>query len=391
MPDIEVTGAHVEGAEPILTPQALDFVAGLQRRFGARREELLVARSARREEISRTGRLDFLPETAEIRAAEWKVAETPAALLDRRVEITGPTDRKMTVNALNSGAQVWLADFEDATTPTWSNLVQGQANLIDAFERRIDFTSPEGKEYRLRPDAELPTVVVRPRGWHLEERHVQTCHRRGAHAIGGMATFIPSRRDPAVNEAALAKVAADKNREAGDGFDGSWVAHPDLVPVCRTAFDSVLGDRPNRKDWPVESVEITAEQLLDVAGTEGARTERGLHSAIAVGLRYIEAWLRGHGAVGIFNLMEDVATAEISRSQIWQWVHNDVVLEGGEKVTAELVRRLVSEELSSLRESLGDAAYDAGRWRQAGALFEQVALDGDFADFLTVPGYALLD
>ncbi|GAA0697645.1 hypothetical protein GCM10009548_82780 [Streptomyces malaysiensis subsp. malaysiensis] len=391
MPDIEVTGAHVEGAEPILTPQALDFVAGLQRRFGARREELLVARTARREEISRTGRLDFLPETAEIRAAEWKVAETPATLLDRRVEITGPTDRKMTVNALNSGAQVWLADFEDATAPTWSNLVQGQANLIDAFERRIDFTSPEGKEYRLRPDAELPTVVVRPRGWHLEERHVQTCHRRGAHAIGGMAAFIPSRRDPAVNEAALAKVAADKNREAGDGFDGSWVAHPDLVPVCRTAFDSVLGDRPNQKDRPVESVEITAEQLLDVAGTEGARTERGLHSAIAVGLRYIEAWLRGHGAVGIFNLMEDVATAEISRSQIWQWVHNDVVLEGGEKVTAELVRRLVSEELSSLRESLGDAAYDAGRWRQAGALFEQVALDGDFADFLTVPGYALLD
>ncbi|MFD8334532.1 hypothetical protein ACFV42_18005 [Streptomyces solisilvae] len=388
MPDIEVTGAHVEGAEPILTPQALDFVAGLQRRFGARREELLVARSARREEISRTGRLDFLPETAEIRAAEWKVAETPAALLDRRVEITGLTDRKMTVNALNSGAHVWLADFEDATAPTWSNLVQGQANLIDAFERRIDFTSPEGKEYRLRPDAELPTVVV---GWHLEERHVQTCHRRGAHAIGGMAAFIPSRRDPAVNEAALAKVAADKNREAGDGFDGSWVAHPDLVPVCRTAFDSVLGDRPNHKDRPVESVEITAEQLLDVAGTEGSRTERGLHSAIAVGLRYIEAWLRGHGAVGIFNLMEDVATAEISRSQIWQWVHNDVVLEGGEKVTAELVRRLVSEELSSLRESLGDAAYDAGRWRQAGALFEQVALDGDFADFLTVPGYALLD
>ncbi|WPB95883.1 malate synthase A [Streptomyces malaysiensis] len=536
MPDIEVTGAHVEGAEPILTPQALDFVAGLQRRFGARREELLVARTARREEISRTGRLDFLPETAEIRAAEWKVAETPAALLDRRVEITGPTDRKMTVNALNSGAQVWLADFEDATAPTWSNLVQGQANLIDAFERRIDFTSPEGKEYRLRPDAELPTVVVRPRGWHLEERHllvdgkpvagalfdfglyffhnarrlvargaqdpnsgpyfylpkteshlearlwnevfvhaqealgiehgtvratvlietitavfemeeilyelrehaaglnagrwdylfsaiknfrdagerfilpdrdtitmtsplmraytrllVQTCHRRGAHAIGGMAAFIPSRRDPAVDEAALAKVAADKNREAGDGFDGSWVAHPDLVPVCRTAFDSVLGDRPNQKDRPVESVEITAEQLLDVAGTEGARTERGLHSAIAVGLRYIEAWLRGHGAVGIFNLMEDVATAEISRSQIWQWVHNDVVLEGGEKVTAELVRRLVSEELSGLRESLGDAAYDAGRWQQAGALFEQVALDGDFADFLTVPGYALLD
>ncbi|MYU12939.1 hypothetical protein GTZ78_20100, partial [Streptomyces sp. SID8361] len=307
-----------------------------------------------------------------------------------RVEITGPTDRKMTVNALNSGAQVWLADFEDATAPTWSNLVQGQANLIDAFERRIDFTSPEGKEYRLRPDAELPTIVVRPRGWHLEERHVQTCHRRGAHAIGGMAAFIPSRRDPAVNEAALAKVAADKNREAGDGFDGSWVAHPDLVPVCRTAFDSVLGDRPNQKDRPVESVEITAEQLLDVAGTEGARTERGLHSAIAVGLRYMEAWLRGHGAVGIFNLMEDVATAEISRSQIWQWVRNDVVLEGGEKVTAELVRRLVSEELSGLRESLGDAAYDAGRWRQAGALFEQVALDGDFADFLTVPGYALL-
>jgi malate synthase len=535
-PAVTVSGPPVDRAGEVLTAEALGFVARLHRTFDDRRRELLDLRRQRRAETARTGRLDFLPETAEVRAADWQVAPAPPALLDRRVEITGPTDRKMTINALNSGARVWLADFEDATAPTWANLVGGQLNLIDAFERRIDFTSSEGKPYTLRPDAELATVVVRPRGWHLDERHllvdgapvagalvdfglyffhnaarllargeedpnsgpyfylakteshlearlwndvftqaqdalgiprgtvratvlietataafemdeilyelrdhaaglnagrwdylfsmiknfreagerfvlpdrnavgmtapfmraytrllVSTCHRRGAHAIGGMAAFIPSRRDPAVNDAALAKVAADKQREAGDGFDGSWVAHPDLVPVCRAAFDAVLGDAPHQKDRLPEGPPVTADDLLDVAATGGARTAEGLRNAVAVGLRYLESWLRGQGAVAVFNLMEDAATAEISRSQIWQWIHNAVVLDTGEKVTAELVRGLVSEELAELRRELGDDAYRGGRWAEARELFERVALSDDFAEFLTVPGCALLD
>jgi malate synthase len=546
-PVVTLAGPQVERGGEVLTTEALAFVAGLHRAFEARRRELLGKRKEKREQIARTGRLDFLPETAAVREdPDWRVAGAPAALLDRRVEITGPTDRKMTINALNSGAKVWLADFEDASSPTWANAVTGQANLIDAFERRVDFTSPEGKEYALKADAELATVVVRPRGWHLTERHllvdgepvagalfdfglyffhnakrlleraarnpedpnsgpyfylpkmeshlearlwndvfvhaqdalgipqgtvratvlietitaafemeeilyelrdhmaglnagrwdylfsviknfrdageqfvlpdrnsvgmtspfmraytkllVQTCHRRGAHAIGGMAAFIPSRRDPEVNKAALAKVEQDKDREAGDGFDGSWVAHPDLVPVCSASFDAVLGDRPNQKDRPLlegADAVVTADQLLDVASTEGRRTAAGLQNAVAVGLRYIEAWLRGHGAVAIFNLMEDAATAEISRSQIWQWVNNGVVLdtdtgEGGEKVTAELVRRLAGEELAHLREELGDSAYENGRWAEARDLFLEVALGADFPDFLTLPGYELL-
>jgi malate synthase len=529
MAGVTLAGPPVERGDEVLTPEALEFVAGLHRAFDTRRRELLARRGERRAEIARTATLDFLPETAGVRAGDWKVAETPRALLDRRVEITGPTDRKMTVNALNSGARVWLADFEDASSPTWANQVGGQVNLIDAFERRIDFTSPEGKEYRLRPDAELATVLVRPRGWHLDERHllvdgrpvagalfdfglyffhnaarllargaedpnsgpyfylpkmeshlearlwnevfthaqlelgiphgtiratvlietitaafemdeilyelrehiaglnagrwdylfsviknfrdagerfvlpdrntvgmtspfmrayttllVQTCHKRGAHAIGGMAAFIPSRRDPAVNEAALAKVKQDKDREAGDGFDGSWVAHPDLVPVCQASFDTVLGERPNQKD-KVPQEQVTAAQLLDVAATPGSRTEVGLRNAVAVGLRYIEAWLRGLGAVAIFNLMEDAATAEISRSQIWQWIHNGVVLDDGQKVTAELARRVIEEELAAAR------AEREGRWDEAAELFQRVALADDFAEFLTVPGYALLD
>ncbi|WP_055587197.1 malate synthase A [Peterkaempfera griseoplana] len=533
-PVVTVSGPPVERAAEVLTAEALTFLAGLHRAFDGRRRELLARRAERRAEIASTGRLDFLPETAEVRAAQWTVAEAPRALQDRRVEITGPTDRRMTVNALNSGARVWLADFEDATSPTWANLVLGQLNLVDAFERRIDFTSAEGKTYTLRPDAELATVVVRPRGWHLDERHLQidgvpiagalfdfglyffhnaarllargpqdpnsgpyfylpkteshlearlwnevfvhaqrelgiphgtvratvlietitaafemdeilyelrehaaglnagrwdylfsmiknfrdageryvlpdrnsvtmaapfmqaytrllvrTCHRRGAHAIGGMAAFIPSRRDPAVNQAALARVAADKDREAGGGFDGSWVAHPDLVPVCRASFDAVLGEAPHQKQR-VPQDEVTAEQLLDVTATEGGCTEEGLRSAVAVGLRYIEAWLRGHGAVAIFNLMEDAATAEISRSQLWQWIRNGVVLDSGEKVTAELVRRRIDQELAKLRGELGGDAYADGRWEEARGLFEQVALGEEFADFLTLPGYALL-
>ena len=535
---VTVTGIPVDRGEEVLTPEALDFLAGLHHRFEPRRRELLALRHQRRERIAATGTLDFDPDTAAVRAADWTVAPAPRALQDRRVEITGPTDRKMVVNALNSGARVWLADFEDATSPTWRNLVEGQVNLIDAFQRRIDFTSPEGKSYALRPDADLATVVVRPRGWHLDEAHllvdgeplagaffdfglyffhnaarllargaedpnsgpyfylpkteshlearlwnevfthaqqalgiphgtiratvlietvtaafemdeilyelrdhaaglnagrwdylfsviknfrdagerfvlpdrnsvgmtspfmrayaqllVDTCHRRGAHAIGGMAAFIPSRRDPAVNAAALEKVTADKEREAGSGFDGSWVAHPDLVPVCRASFDAVLGDRPNQKDRPVDPADaaVTAADLLDIAGAGGSCTAAGLHNAVQVGIRYIEAWLRGLGAVGIFNMMEDAATAEISRSQIWQWIHNGVVLDNGAKVTPDLVRDLVATELAELRAGLGEEAYAAGRWETAADLFEQVSLAEEFVDFLTLPGYPLLD
>ncbi|MFE6865573.1 malate synthase A [Kitasatospora sp. NPDC057692] len=535
-PVVTVAGPHVDRAEEVLTAEALAFVAGLHRAFEGRRRELLALRRERRAEIARTGTLDFLPGTAAVRAADWTVAGAPRALQDRRVEITGPTDRKMVVNALNSGAEVWLADFEDASSPTWANVVGGQVNLIDAFAGRIDFTTPAGKAYTLRPAAELATVVVRPRGWHLDERHllvdgepvagafvdfglyffhnaarllargaedpnsgpyfylpkteghlearlwnevfthaqaalgipygtvratvlietitaafemdeilyelrdhaaglnagrwdylfsivknfrdaggrfvlpdrntvtmaspfmaaytrllVRTCHRRGAHAIGGMAAFIPSRKDPEVNAAALKKVRADKDREAGNGFDGSWVAHPDLVPVARACFDAVLGERPHQKDNPGPAEPVTAADLLDIAAAGGTCTRTGLHNAVQVGIRYIEAWLRGLGAVAIFHMMEDAATAEISRSQIWQWIHNDVVLaDTGEKATAELVRTLVSEELAHLRAELGEEAYSAGRWDEAARLLEQVALAEEFPDFLTLPALPLL-
>ncbi|MFG2692401.1 malate synthase A [Kitasatospora sp. NPDC048407] len=535
VPGATVSGPPVERAEEVLTPQALAFVAGLHRAFDGRRRELLAARTARRAEIARTGTLGFRPETAAIRAADWQVAPAPRALVDRRVEITGPTDRKMTVNALNSGAQVWLADFEDASAPTWANVVSGQLNLIDAFEGRIDFTDAQGKAYTLKPAAELATVVVRPRGWHLDERHlsvdgepvagafvdfglyffhnaarllargaqdpnsgpyfylpkteshlearlwnevfthaqaelsiphgtiratvlietitaafemdeilhelrehaaglnagrwdylfsivknfrdagagfilpdrnsvtmaspfmaaytrllVRTCHRRAAHAIGGMAAFIPSRTDPEVNAAALAKVRADKEREAAGGFDGSWVAHPDLVPVARACFDAVLGERPHQKENPGAAGDVTAEELLNVAGAQGSCTSTGLRNAVQVGVRYVEAWLRGIGAVAIFHLMEDAATAEISRSQIWQWIHNGVVLaDTGEKVTAEQVRLLLAGELAALRT---ETEAEAGRrWDEAAALFEQVALGEEFPEFLTLPALALLD
>ncbi|MGP3951841.1 malate synthase A [Streptomyces sp. 7N604] len=514
----------------VLNHAALAFIAALHQRFTPRRDELLTLRKERRAEIARTSALDFLPETAHIREGEWKVAPAPAALDDRRVEITGPTDRKMTINALNSGAKVWLADFEDASAPTWENVVLGQLNLIDAYERRIDFTGPEGKTYALKPAEELATVVVRPRGWHLDERHVRvgdravpgalvdfglyffhnaqrlidlgkgpyfylpkleshlearlwndvfvfaqdyvglpqgtiratvlietitaayemeeilyelrdhasglnagrwdylfsivknfrdggprfvlpdrnavtmtapfmraytellvrTCHKRGAHAIGGMAAFIPSRRDPEVNARALEKVKADKDREAGDGFDGSWVAHPDLVPVARASFDAVLGEKPNQKDRLREDVHVTAEQLTDIASLDARPTYEGLRNAVQVGTRYIEAWLRGLGAVAIFNLMEDAATAEISRSQIWQWINAGVVFENGEKATPELVRRVADGELAAIREEIGEEAFAAGMWRQAHDLLLRVALDEDYADFLTLPAYELL-
>ncbi|MEV6455287.1 malate synthase A [Streptomyces anulatus] len=518
--------------EEVLTDAALAFVAELHRQFTPRRNELLARRGERRAEIARTSTLDFLPETAAVRADDsWKVAPAPAALNDRRVEITGPTDRKMTINALNSGAKVWLADFEDASAPTWENVILGQLNLTDAYERRIDFTDPRsGKSYALKPADELATVVTRPRGWHLDERHIQldgtpvpgalvdfglyffhnaqrlidlgkgpyfylpkteshlearlwndifvfaqdyvgipqgtvratvlietitaayemeeilyelrdhasglnagrwdylfsivknfrdggakfvlpdrnavtmtapfmraytellvrTCHKRGAHAIGGMAAFIPSRRDAEVNKVAFEKVKADKDREANDGFDGSWVAHPDLVPIALASFDAVLGEKPNQKDRLREDVSVAPGDLIAIDTLDASPTYDGLRNAVAVGIRYIEAWLRGLGAVAIFNLMEDAATAEISRSQIWQWINADVVFENGEHATADLARKVAAEELAVIREEIGEETFTAGKWQQAHDLLLQVSLDQDYADFLTLPAYEQL-
>ncbi|MEU8674552.1 malate synthase A [Streptomyces sp. NPDC048560] len=518
--------------DEVLTPAALAFVAELHRRFTPRRDELLTRRGERRAEIARTSTLDFLPETAQLREDDsWKVAPAPAALDDRRVEITGPTDRKMTINALNSGAKVWLADFEDASAPTWENVILGQLNLTDAYNRAIDFTDPKsGKSYALGPADELATVVMRPRGWHLNERHLQfdgtpvpgalvdfglyffhnaqrlidlgkgpyfylpkteshlearlwndifvfaqdyagipqgtvratvlietitaayemeeilyelrdhasglnagrwdylfsivknfrdggskfvlpdrnlvtmtapfmraytellvrTCHKRGAHAIGGMAAFIPSRRDAEVNKVAFEKVKADKDREAHDGFDGSWVAHPDLVPIAMASFDAVLGEKPNQKDRLREDVTVAPGDLIAIDTLDARPTYEGLQNAVAVGIRYIEAWLRGMGAVAIFNLMEDAATAEISRSQIWQWINADVVFENGEHATADLARRIAAEELGTIRAEIGDEQFAAGKWQEAHDLLLQVSLDQDYADFLTLPAYEQL-
>jgi malate synthase len=526
MVDIQVLGGAVERGEEILTPEALRFVAGLHGAYAARRDELVAKRRERREQAARTGRLDFLPETAEVRAADWRVAQAPPDLRDRRVEITGPTERKMAINALNSGAKVWLADLEDANTPHWTNVVSGQVNLMDAVRGTIAFTSPEGKDYALNPDVEHAVIVMRPRGWHLPERHltfagrqavgalvdfglyffhnakalldkgsgpyfylpkmeshlearlwndvfthaeaslgiphgtvratvlietlpaafemdeilyelrehasglnagrwdylfslikyfrdagadftlpdrnsvtmtapfmraytellVRTCHRRGAFAMGGMAAFIPNRRDPEVTAKALVKVHEDKRREAGDGFDGSWVAHPDLVPICREEFDAVLGEQPNQLDRLREEVSVSADQLLDVAATPGQVTEAGLRAAVDVGVRYIASWLSGNGAAAIHNLMEDAATAEISRSQVWQWVRNEVELDTGTKASADLVREVIAETRAALANELPAEYLDP-----AVELFEQVALAQEFPDFLTLPAYERIE
>jgi malate synthase len=517
---VDVTGPMHDRYQEILTPEALGFLAELHRAFDTRRRELLARRAEREAALTAGGLLDFLDETKDVREGDWRVADPAPGLVDRRVEITGPTDAKMTINALNSGAKVWLADHEDANTPLWENVVGGQLNLRDAIARTLEFTSPEGKRYALK-DGDLATIVVRPRGWHLTEKHilvdgertsgslvdfglhffhcaqaqldrgagpyfylpkleshlearlwndvfvlaqdrlgiprgtiratvlietypaafemeeilyelrehsaglnagrwdymfsvikkfrtrgrdfllpdrnsvtmtvpfmraytellVRTCHKRGAHAIGGMAAFIPSRRDPQVNETALAKVRDDKTREARDGFDGSWVAHPDLVPICREVFDAVLGDRPNQLDKTRFDVNVTAEQLLAVKDTPGETTEAGLRNAVSVGVQYLAAWLRGSGAVAIFNLMEDAATAEISRSQVWQWLHNEVTLaDTGERVTRDLVARIADEEIAKL-------GGEPGAYEQAHALFMEVAVADDFVDFLTLPAY----
>ncbi|WP_329107845.1 malate synthase A [Micromonospora sp. NBC_01699] len=527
LPDgVEINGPLHDRYDEILTPEALGLLAELHRTFEPRRRDLLARRATREAALARGELFDFLPDTAHIREGDWRVAEPAPGLVDRRVEITGPTDAKMTINALNSGARVWLADLEDANTPAWENVIGGQLNLRDAIDRTLELTAPTGKRYTLH-DGDLATIVVRPRGWHLTEKHllvdgerlagalvdfglyffhcarrqldrgagpyfylpkleshhearlwndvfvlaqqrlgiphgtiratvlietfpaafemeeilhelrdhcaglnagrwdymfsvvkkfrsrgadfllpdrntvtmtapfiraytellVRTCHKRGAHAIGGMAAFIPSRRDPQVNETALAKVREDKTREAGDGFDGSWVAHPDLVQLCREIFDAQLGDRPHQVDRVRADVTVTAAQLLDVRHTPGSRTEAGLRNNISVGIQYLASWLAGTGAVAINNLMEDAATAEISRSQVWQWLHTGVTLDAGSDtagpgplVTRELVERIADEEIAKLGGDPGD--YDAAR-----SLFLDVAVSDEFVDFLTVPAY----
>jgi malate synthase len=503
-----VTSAAEVVAPPdgeILTPEALAFVELLQRELGPRRRELLERRAERQRELDSGTKPDFLAETRDVRDADWRVAPPPADLQDRRVEITGPVDRKMMINALNSGASMFMADFEDATSPTWENVVYGQRNLRDAVRRTISLEQG-GKSYRLND--EIATLVVRPRGWHLSERHVlidgepvsaslfdfglaffhnareqldrgtgpyfylpkleshlearlwndafvvaqdelgiprgsikatvlietilaafemdeilyelrehssglnagrwdyifsvikkfredefvlpdraqvtmavpfmraytdllvKTTHRRRAHAIGGMAAFIPSRKDPEVNELALAKVREDKERESRNGFDGTWVAHPDLVPVAREIFDGVLGDLPNQVERQRDDVAVGADQLLDFEVPGGEVTEEGLRTNVSVGVRYLHSWLNGVGAAAIDNLMEDAATAEISRSQVWQWVYHG-------RFTREQVRRKVD----AVREGMEPAAE----------LFERVALDEDFPEFLTLPAYQQLD
>jgi malate synthase len=518
-------------ASGVLTDEALGFVGALHERFEPRRRELLAARVQRRARIAGGAKLDFLPETREIREGDWQVAAAPADYRDRRVEITGPVDRKMIINALNSGARGFMADFEDSLSPTWSNVVQGQVNLTDAIEGTIEFTGDDGREYRLGD--EVATLLVRPRGWHLVEKHVRmgnrpvagafvdaglylfrnaqrlldkgsgpyfylpkmeshlearlwaevfafceselglepgtvkttvlietlpaafemqevlyelrahscalnagrwdyifstiktfrerpefvlpqrndvkmtvpfmraytellvkSCHARGAHAMGGMAALIPSRKDAEANERAIAAVAADKQREAGDGFDGTWVAHPDVVQTAMDEFDKVLGDHPNQVGRQRSDVDVGATALLDVAATPGEITEAGLRNNVNVGIQYISSWLRGNGAAGIYGLMEDAATAEISRSQVWQWIrHGRTLDDDGRPITADLVRTLEDEELERIRSEIGDDEWfeTEGRPRESRALFEHVALSEELAEFLTIPAYEQLD
>ena len=525
-PQVEVLGRPFDRSNEILTPEALQFLADLHVRFASTRHDRLADRQRRRYEIGNGRDPKFRDDTKHIREdSSWRVAGAGPGLEDRRVEITGPTDPKMTINAMNSGARVWLADQEDATSPTWENVIGGQLSLFDAIRGTLEYTSPQGKEYRITADA-TPTIVMRPRGWHLVEKHmryvdrdgqagaasgslvdfglyafhnakeliargqgpyfyiaklesseeaklwddvftfteqalgiphgtiratvlietlpaafemeeilyvlrdhcaglnagrwdyifsiiknyrgrgarfvlpdrsevtmtvpfmraytellVKTCHRRGAHAIGGMSAFIPNRRDPEVTRIAEEKVRADKSREAADGFDGTWVAHPDLIPVAREEFDAVLGDRPNQVHRQRDDVEVTAAQLLDVHIGRDI-TEAGVRENVSIGVRYIESWLRGIGAAAIDNLMEDAATAEISRSQIWQWIHQDQHTAEGTHITREWVEEILEETVRSFERFHGD------RYDDAADLFADVALGEDFPTFLTVPGYS---
>ncbi len=510
---------------PILTPEALDFIARLHRKFETRRQELLARRAARQKDFDAGKLPDFLPETKKIREQEWLVAPQPKDMLERRVEITGPTDRKMVINALNSGASTFMADFEDANCPTWHNMIDGQVNLRDAVRRTISFEQ-NGKHYRL--NEKTAVLIPRPRGWHLDEKHlrvdgkpvsgalfdfalfffhnakellargsgpyfylpkmeshlearlwndifvfsqkeldvprgsikatalietlvaafemdeilyelrehsaglnigrwdyifscikkfranqdfcladrsqvtmtapfmrayalllVKTCHRRGAPAMGGMAAQIPIKNDPAANDAALEKVRQDKLREVTDGCDGTWVAHPGLVPIARQVFDEHMRG-PNQYGRQRPDVNVSAKDLLDFQ-PEKPITEAGLRNNISVGIQYLGAWLVGNGCVPVFNLMEDAATAEISRSQIWQWIRSPKgVLEDGRKVTVELFRQLLAEELPKVKTYLGEMAYGAGKYEEAARLFEKLIV-GDYIEFLTLPAYQQID
>jgi len=521
--ELSITGDMQEGYRNILSPEAVRFILKLEQKFGDRRQQLLALRQERQLKIDAGQLPDFLPETEKIRTGDWIVAPLPADLLDRRVEITGPAgDRKMVINALNSGARLFMADFEDANSPTWDNTIQGQINMKDAVRRNISYTSPEGKQYAL--GEKTAVLIVRPRGWHLEEKHItfdsrpisgslldfglyfyhnvealiangtgpyfylpkleshlearlwndvfvfaqdelniprgtiratvlietilaafemdeilyelcehsaglncgrwdyifsyikklrnqpdvitpdraqvtmtvpfmkaytslaiKTCHNRQAPCIGGMAAQIPVKNDPVKNEEAIAKVRADKEREAYDGHDGTWVAHPGLVPVAMEVFDRLMKE-PNQVGYKRDDVQVTAEDLL--AMPEGVITEQGVRTNISVGLQYVEAWLRGSGAVPIHNLMEDAATAEISRAQVWQWIrHPRGILQDGRKVTEALVKLWLTEELQALKTALGAERYETSKFPLAGGLFLQLVTEDEFEDFLTVPGY----
>jgi malate synthase len=525
---LEVRGALDHGFDEVLSPGALEFVAALEREFGPRRRELLVARMERRERLAAGAMLDYLEDSREIREGDWKVEPAPPDLQQRWVEITGPTDRKLTINALNSGADGFMADFEDANSPTWRNLVEGHINLRDAIDGTITYDSSDGRHYEL--EGTPATLLVRPRGWHLPERHVvidsepvsgslfdfgvyffncagrllgngsgpyfylpkleshlearlwndvfcftqdvlgvprgtikatvlietlpaafemdeilyelrehsaglnagrwdyifsaikcfpdrremvlpdrrevtmtvpfmraytellaATCHRRGAHAMGGMAALIPSRKDEEANAKALEGVRADKEREVGQGYDGTWVAHPDLVPVAREVFERGLDGAPNQLERLRDDVVVSAGELLDLGSTPGSITEDGLRTNVSVGFQYLSFWLSGSGAAAINSLMEDAATAEISRSQIWQWVHHGVALEDGRTVTSELVRQVLDEETAKIREAVGDETWAAGRPAETRELFESVALAPELLEFLTIPAYEYLD
>ena len=528
MYDIRILGRQTPGSPIILTDDAVSFIADLHHRFDDRRRTLLSDREVRQHALDDGARFDFLSETEGIRGGSWVVGAVPADLEDRRCEITGPTDRKMVVNAMNSGAKVFMTDFEDSNSPTWVNMVGGQMNLFDAIRGQIDFTADTGKTYALSEDT--ATLMVRPRGWHLTEagieidgqpvsaslfdfglyffhnaaellsrgsgpyfylakleNHlearlwndvfvhaqeklgidvgtikatvlietitaafemdeilyelrdhsaglnagrwdyifsvikknrntegfalpdrgqigmtvpfmrsytellVQTCHKRGAFAMGGMAAFIPSRSDEEVNRLAFAKVREDKEREAADGCDGTWVAHPDLVPLVTDIFDNVLGDAPNQLTRQRPEVSVSAEDLTMFTVDGGTITEGGVRQNVDVAIQYIASWLRGTGAAAIYNLMEDAATAEISRSQIWQWVHSGSSTVEGHEITPAYVNEIADEETDRLRAEFGHDVYEGARFEEARRLFTAVALADDFPDFLTLPAYEILE
>ncbi|MEL6148133.1 MAG: malate synthase A [Chloroflexota bacterium] len=524
---VEITGEIKPGYEEILTAEAVAFITKLERAFGQRRRDLLAQRVERQKQIDAGTMPVFLEETKHIREGEWQVAPTPPAIQKRWVEITGPTDRKMVINALNSGADVFMTDFEDSNVPTWDNMVDGQINLRDAIRGDIRLEQ-KGKVYSLND--QIATLLVRPRGWHLEEPHmlvdgkpmsgslfdfglyffhnarqllengagpyyylaklenhlearlwndvfvmaqdelgipqgtikatvlmetilaafemeeilyelrehsagmnagrwdyifsaikkfrnqegvvfpdraqitmtvpfmraytellVRTCHKRGAHVIGGMAAFIP-RKDPEVNKVAFAKVTQDKEREATDGFDGSWVAHPGLVPVARGVFESVMGENDHQKDRLREDVAVEAADLINFDIPSGTITEDGLRLNINVALLYIESWLRGVGAAALYNLMEDAATAEISRAQVWQWVNSETAtLDDGRAITLDMALGMIPEELEKIKALVGEAAFENGRFDVARKLLEDFISSEDFDDFLTIPAHEYID